>query len=141
MKMEIRKLRTWKRANEPWFTALDRATFTKDSRFENGPNYHWWVVYVKREIVAFAGLYIDGTAARFCRCGVLKKRRGLGIQRELIKVRWKWCRTNRGVLGLTKVLTYTSRTGGGKISGDNLESCGFSKREFDEQWNIYSKEF
>lgn len=122
--LSIEKLRHWKKADAGWFRDMDNACFpAPNETFLNGANYHWWLAwYGGDDMVGYAGLYVDGDNAHFCRAGILPDWRGGNWQRDLIRTRLTWCRRR----GIKTVRTYTNLTN--YASQKNLEAEGFRHR-------------
>jgi GNAT superfamily N-acetyltransferase len=84
---------------------------------------HWWIAYSDRRPVAFAGMVPvkgDATKTQFylCRAGVIKKHRGHGLQKRLIRARMQKAKQ----IGATRVVTSTYCN---PVSSNNLIGAGF----------------
>ena len=127
----IRKLGHWKQMDQGIFRDLDNACFPADSSFDNTEDYHWWVLCVGTQPVAYAGMKVaawNGDASKvvrvqFTRCGVLPEYRGQGFQMRLIKRRLTWCRR----AGVRRVETYTTLDN--PQSRKHLLAAGFKSRK------------
>lgn len=108
---------------------LQRSIFSECDRV-GFSGREWWIVKDTdaKEAVAFAGLREFGTYAFFCLAGVLKKYRGQGLQRRLIKAREKWARE----YGKTSCITYTLLNN--HKSSNNLIECGYRLYSPEYQW-------
>ena len=82
---------------------MDSQCFPSDSpaRFEER---YWWIAYVGKQAVGYAGLHLLGKKGFFCRAGVMKKFRRKGIHQRLIRCRLNKART----LGLESAITYAA---------------------------------
>ena len=125
----IHKLRSFRQADSLWYRGLDALCFPVDTPFLNGPQYHWWVMYDEERPIGFAGLYVDGNEAHFCRAGVIAAKRGLNYQRDLIKARIAWCRRH----GIKTIRTYTALDN--HPSRKNLRACGFRNRKCKDHYS------
>ena len=102
-------------------TRLDHQCFPSDEIYQAGPqDHHWWIAFDEKRAVAFAGMRVDkNNRAFFCRAGVIKSHRGLGLHLALIRRRLSCCRR----LGLDQAYTYTLFNN--LASSKNLVRCGF----------------
>ena len=127
--MKVQKLRHWRHADADWFRDLDRKCFPYDEPFFNTARHHWWIVSNRHQVVGYAGLYVDGTVAYFCRAGVDPEWRRMGFHRALIAARIKWCRRH----GITRIQTYAAPDNTRSIA--NLKAHGFkSRRPKKNEW-------
>lgn len=85
---------------------LDCQIFDSDYPVQLTENSIWWVVKVEGEVAGFAGLDLNFNhkEAFLCRCGILPKFRGKGLQKRLLKVRERYARTQN----IKALWTYTS---------------------------------
>ncbi len=77
-------------------TELHRQTFGKGAPFVNLMIGQWWLVYLKDEPVAFAGLHPSSQffdCGYLVRAGVREDHRGHGLQLKLIRARERVART------------------------------------------------
>jgi GNAT superfamily N-acetyltransferase len=134
----VRKLRHWKWMDRGVFRDLDNACFPVDESFKNDDTYHWWVVFIGKTPVAYAGMAVEKSkgkqivSVKFTRCGVLPDYRGHGFQRRLIAARISWCRRR----GVKEIKTYCALHN--TQSKANLITHGFSCRRGSE-WFTFRK--
>jgi len=98
---------------------LDRICLPGDEPVETDGRV-WWVAERDGIPVGYAGVrpLPDQRLAYLCRAGVVPWARGLGIQRQLIKARLRWCKR----AGLDPI----SDTSPENVhSANNLIACGF----------------
>ena len=89
----------------------------------------WWLAAVGGVSVGFGGLKLTGEGTAFlCLSGVLRKYRGSGIQKRLIRVRERFARRS----GCVVVYTYTTRDNA--PSANSLISSGFRLYEPQYAW-------
>ena len=83
---------------------LDKKIFYQDQPYEDYENAYWFLVYINKKPIAFAGISIHGDIGYLARCGVSKKYRGKRIQEYLIDARLKIAKLCK----IKHVRTYTS---------------------------------
>lgn len=103
--------------------ALDQECFPSDYR-PTLENSLWWVVWQGKEPVGYAGLRVCQTSCNkglgfLSRAGVLRKHRGKGLQKRLIRAREAEARA----LGLNELVTYVAHWNSPSIN--SLVSCGY----------------
>jgi len=81
--------------------------------------YHWWIVYLDKVPIAYAGAREYLSFFFLTRVGVLPEYRGNGIQKMLIASRVDFSKS----LNIREVITYTSKCNSFSIS--NLKLIGF----------------
>lgn len=111
---------------------LDQECFPSDHRpvLENSL---WWVVWRGREPVGYAGLRVCENAQNkglgfLSRAGVLRKHRGRGLQRRLIRAREAEARS----LGLTDLVTYVALWNCPSLN--SLVACGYRFYRPADKW-------
>jgi GNAT superfamily N-acetyltransferase len=97
------------------------------------PDTHWWLVEHEGTPVGFAGLRFpiseSKDAAWLTRSGVIKKHRGHGLQKRLLRARETWARK----AGATEMWTYTASDN--TPSNNSLISAGY-KLWVPSRWEI-----
>lgn len=73
---------------------------------DNGCRHYWWIMYDDGNPIAYSGLkvYKSKVNAFLCRAGVLKKYRGKGLHKILLKKRIDYCK----MYNIKNLYTYTS---------------------------------
>lgn len=101
----------------------------------------WWVLKDGKKSVAFCGIepsYRTELGGYLSRAGVLRSHRGHGIQKQLIRTRVDYARTQ----GWTQVVSDTCEN---PASSNSLISCGFRIFAPENPWSfkhaIYWKKF
>jgi GNAT superfamily N-acetyltransferase len=99
---------------------LDKACFPTDSPYKKTGSRYWWIAYIGKQEIGFAGVGIfDNDAAFMCRAGVLPQFRSRGIHKRLIRTRLRYLKK----LGFKQAITYTSITN--TRSANALIKCRF----------------
>lgn len=103
-----------------------------DSEIKNSV---WWIAWLDGEPVGYCGACPadNGTALYLSRAAVLKKARGLGIQKRMIAKRVRYGRK----LGCVSIITYTSFYN--PASANNLMHARF--RLYRPEWAWVGQEF
>jgi len=112
--------------------ALDEICFPADVR-TSLDGALWWLVTLGKEVVGYAGLRPcqmpqNRGAAFLCRVGILRKHRGRGLQKRLIRVRERAARA----AGIDEVITYTAAWN--LPSANSLISCGYRLYRPESLW-------
>ena len=106
--------------------SLNAATFPDDYPYPLDGAY-WWVGCDGSRPVAFAGMTVEFQEAFLCRCGVLQRYRGQGLQKRLIRCRercaWR--------LGCQAIATYTFHN---VRSNNSLIGAGYRQYEPKNPW-------
>lgn len=118
-------------ADHPALRRLHRACFhrTPEPTWADGA---WWLVVdgAGRE-VGFAGVrQLRDNVWYLCRAGVIRRARGAGTQRRLIRVRERYARAR----GATALVTYTARWN--VASANNLIRSGYELYQPPEEWGL-----
>lgn len=105
---KIRRVRSAKQIKQ--LQELDHIIFVDR---DSVPRTTWWLVFDDNDCpVGFAGVSLQSYYTAFlCRCGLLDVARGRGLQRRLIRVREKFCRSRQ----IKRIVTY--------VYHDNLASA------------------
>ena len=103
--------------------ALDEECFPHDDRV-SVENSIWWLVYRGKTVVGYAGLRLckaehNRGVGFLCRVGVVRKHRGHGLQKRLIRVRDAAARA----IGLNQLVTYCVSWNCASIN--SLIACGY----------------
>lgn len=109
---------------------LHTNTFYDPKLFANPDNGHWWIAYLDKEPVAFAGIVPStmGPGVGYLkRAGVLRQHRGQGLQRRLLMVRESRARRN----GWHRIVTDTTNN---PPSANNLIRAGYRIFQPEVDW-------
>lgn len=108
---------------------LDKETFPKGEPIYRKTGSEWWIVWWEGKPVGFAGIkFVEPGTAFLCRCGILRKHQGKGLQRKLIKIRENFARKNK----IKDIITYThSNT---TKSANNLIAAGYRLYMPEKNW-------
>lgn len=113
--------------------ALHRQTFDpQEAPMGDFSDGYWWIVYLGKEPVAFAGVcqaFYHSNVGYFSRVGVLKKHRGRGLQRRLMRCLEAKARR----VGWSQIITDTRFN---EHSANNLIAAGYRLYTPPEPWGI-----
>lgn len=111
---------------------MDLELFGEDQSMDVQPADAYWLVWDKQDTVAFAGARVVGSGGDavcyFHRAGVLRRARGVGLQRKLIRARLAWAKKANCV----EAVTYTDPLN--VVSSNNLIATGFRLYRPEYRW-------
>lgn len=96
-------------------------------------NYVWWILYDDQKPIGFCGIKVNKNLGYvyLIRSAILKKYRGMGLGKRMIKSRLKYCEEK---LGLKYIVTDCHRENLPSIS--NLKSFGFEQYNPSVLWAL-----